>query len=111
MELSKEQIRILRIFYKQNEILTADFPKYKIDKKSKAFYSLVGTYIDGPYRTFPSNQSVQTFPYKINENGKAFVETLDAQKKSLFWSNFRSWFAFGLSIASFLVSIFSIFLK
>ena len=106
MELSKEQIRILRTFYKQNEIVSADFPKYKIDEKSNAFRSLVGTYIDGPYRTFPSYQSVQSLPYKLKENGKACIETLETQKKTLFWSNFRTWVAFVLSIASFFLSIF-----
>lgn len=111
MELSKEQIRILRAFYNHSEIVSADFSKYGIDEKSNGFRALVGTYITGPYRIASSNHSVHALPYKINEKGKAFIETLDAQKKRLFWSNFRSWFAFGLSIASFLLSIFSIFLK
>lgn len=106
MELSKEQIRILRTFYKQNEIFTADFPKYKIDEKSNVFRSLVGNYIAAPYKIYPSNQPAQDHPYKINERGMAFIETLDAQKKTLLWSNFRSWVAFVLSIASFFLSIF-----
>lgn len=105
MELSNEQIRILRTFYKHNEIAPIDFCKHGIDKISKAFHSLVGTYIDGPYYISPSNRPLQTLPYKINERGKAFIETIDTQKKTLFWSNFRSWFAFGLSIISFIFSL------
>lgn len=41
MELSNEQIELLKIFYEHKKIPTATFSNYSVDKKSSAFESIV----------------------------------------------------------------------
>lgn len=90
MELSKEQINILSIFYKQTEIAFDDFASFGLNQKSDAYIGLYKNkyLIDAKKRPLTGN-AIGSYPIsvKISNEGKAAYEnycsSVDSQQREI----------------------------
>lgn len=86
MELSEEQIQILKIFYELKEISVNTFSSYDIDDQSKAFEILCREkyLIDGKTAPYQIPGVIGFYPVsiQISEKGKASYERYCASVKS-----------------------------
>lgn len=107
--LSKEEVRILKIFYRHKKITYSHLKFYHINEDSDFLRSLVmKKYISrSDYSTDPHpayGTYTHTNAYKLTPEGAAAYETTVKEKDNLYWTNFRSWLAIGISILAIIVS-------
>lgn len=86
MELSKEQICILEVFYQENEIDTNLLSTFDINEKSNAFINLKkeGYLIDGKTAPYQGRGIIGCYAvsYQISEKGKAAYDRYCASIRS-----------------------------
>lgn len=107
--LSQEEIRILKIFYRHNKIKYKHLKFYRINEDSDFLCSLLTKkYIARSDYSTDSHSEYGTYThtnaYKLTPEGAAAYETTVKEADNLYWTNFRSWLAIGISIIAIIVS-------